>query len=129
MLAAYAVDADAQNPLTALRVDQIEPPPVPAGWVEVRVRAAALNHHDLWSLHGVGLPADRLPMILGCDAAGVTADGREVIVHAVINSPDFVGSDATYDPERSLLSERYPGTFAMQVWVPATNLVEKAPEL
>ena len=51
---------------------------MPADWVEVEVRAAALNHHDVWSLRGVGLPADRLPMILGCDAAGVTADGREV---------------------------------------------------
>ena len=114
---------------TPLVVGEIEPPSVPAGWVRVQVKAAGLNRHDLWSLHGVGLPADRLPMILGCDAAGVTDDGREVIVHAVINSPDFVGSDATYDPERSLLSERYPGTFATQVWVPATNLVDKPPEL
>ena len=68
-------------------------------------------------------------MILGCDAAGVAEDGREVVVHAVINSPDFVGMDATYDPQRSLLSERYPGTFATQVWVPPANLVDKPPEL
>jgi NADPH:quinone reductase-like Zn-dependent oxidoreductase len=68
-------------------------------------------------------------MILGCDAAGVTEDGREVIVHAVINSPDFAGPDATYDPKRSLLSERYPGTFATYVWVPPANLVDKPPEL
>jgi NADPH:quinone reductase-like Zn-dependent oxidoreductase len=68
-------------------------------------------------------------MILGCDAAGVTDDGRQVIVHAVINSPDFVGSDATHDSERSLLSERYPGTFATQVRVPAANLVDKPSEL
>ena len=90
MLAAYAVRADPESPLDALVVGQIEPPSVPAGWVRVEVKAAGLNRHDLWSLHGVGLPADRLPMILGCDAAGVTDDGREVIVHAVINSPDFV---------------------------------------
>ena len=68
-------------------------------------------------------------MILGCDAGGVTEEGREVIVHAVINAPDFVGSDATYDPKRSLLSERHPGTFAMYVWVPPANLVDKPPEL
>ena len=85
---------------------------MPDGWVSVQVRAAALNHHDVWSLRGVGLPADRLPMILGCDAAGVAPDGREVIVYAVINDPGFTGTDATYDPRRSLLSERYPGTFA-----------------
>jgi NADPH:quinone reductase-like Zn-dependent oxidoreductase len=129
MLAAYAVRADPGSPLDALVVDEIEPPSVPDGWLRVRVRAAALNHHDVWSLRGVGLPADRLPMILGCDAAGVTDDDRDVIVHAVINSPDFVGSDTTYDPLRSLLSERYPGTFATELWVPATNLVEKPPEL
>src|SRR5512133_379885 len=129
MLAAYAARADAEAPLNALVVGDIEPPPVPTGWVMVRVTAAALNHHDVWSLRGVGLPADQLPMILGCDAAGVTEDGREVIVHALINSPDLVGSDTTYDPQRSLLSERYPGTFATQLWVPAANLVEKPPEL
>jgi NADPH:quinone reductase-like Zn-dependent oxidoreductase len=104
-------------------------PEVPAGWVRVEVRAAALNHHDVWALRGVGLAADRLPMVLGCDAAGVTGDGREVIVHAVINDPDFAGSDDTYDPRRSLLSERYPGTLATEVWVPAGNLVEKPAEL
>jgi NADPH:quinone reductase-like Zn-dependent oxidoreductase len=129
MLAAYAARSDADAPLDALVIGEIEPPSPPAGWVRVQVKAAALNHHDVWSLRGVGLPVDRLPMILGCDAAGVTDDGREVIVHAVINSPNFVGSDATYDPQRSLLSERYPGTFATYVWVPAANLVDKPPEL
>jgi NADPH:quinone reductase-like Zn-dependent oxidoreductase len=129
MMAAYAVRADREAPLDALVVGDIVPPEVPAGWVRVRVKATALNHHDIWSLRGIGLPADRLPMILGCDAAGVTDDDREVIVHAVINSSDFVGSDATYDPQRSLLSERYPGTFAMYVSVPAANLVDKPAEL
>jgi NADPH:quinone reductase-like Zn-dependent oxidoreductase len=129
MLAAYAVRADPEMPLNALAIGDIDPPNAPAGWVRVQVKATALNHHDIWSLRGVGLPSDRLPMILGCDAAGVTADGREVIIHAVINSPDFVGSDVTYDPQRSLLSERYPGTFAGYVWVPAANLVDKPPEL
>jgi NADPH:quinone reductase-like Zn-dependent oxidoreductase len=129
VLAACAVAADPTSPLNALRVEEIEPPEVPPEWVRVRVRAAALNHHDVWSLRGVGLPADRLPMVLGCDAAGITEDGREVIVHAVINDPDFVGSDDTYDPRRSLLSERYPGTLATSVRVPAGNLVEKPAEL
>jgi NADPH:quinone reductase-like Zn-dependent oxidoreductase len=129
MFAAYAVRADAAAPLDALAVGDIEPPRTPAGWVRVQVKAAALNHHDVWSLRGVGLAADRLPMILGCDAAGISDDGREVIIHAVINSPDFVGSDATHDPQRSLLSERYPGTFATYVWVPAANLADKPLEL
>ena len=52
-----------------------------------------------------------------------------MIVYAVVNDPDFVGSDATYDPKRSLLSERYPGTLAAQVRVPAANLVDLPAEL
>ena len=129
MLTAYAASSNAFDPLSCLEVGDIEPPPVPDGWIEVTIRAAALNHHDVWSLRGVGLPADLLPMILGCDCAGVTPDGREVLVHAVINDPDFVGADSTYDPKRSLLSERYPGTFATHVRVPAGNVIDKPPEL
>ena len=39
------------------------------------VRATALNHHDLWSLKGVGLREEQLPMILGTDASGVDEEG------------------------------------------------------
>ncbi|MGO1974227.1 MAG: zinc-binding dehydrogenase [Propionibacteriaceae bacterium] len=125
MLAAYAAALDPDDPLAGLEVAEIDPPATPADWVTVEVRAAALNHHDLFSLRGVGLRSEALPMILGCDAAGVTADGAEVIVHAVINDPGWTGSDTTLDPRRSLLSERYPGTLAEQVRVPRTNLVPK----
>ena len=124
MLAAYAARIDAENPLSGLDVGERPAPEAPDGWVRVHVRATSLNHHDLWRLRGVGLPADRLPMILGCDAAGVTDDGREVVVHAVISDPDWSG-DETLDPGRSLLSERYQGTFADQVVVPHRNLVPK----
>jgi len=91
----------------------------------VHVRAAALNHHDLWSLKGVGLAADRLPMVLGCDAAGVDDEGREVVVHAVVGDPDAGGGDETLDPRRTLLSELHDGTLAEQVVVPARNVVAK----
>lgn len=33
--------------------------------------AASVNHHDIWSLQGVGLSAEQTPMILGTDASGV----------------------------------------------------------
>lgn len=93
------------------------------------MKAAALNHHDLWSLKGVGLPADKLPMILGCDAAGIDEDGNEVIVHSVIGDPARGGGDETLDPKRSLLSETHPGTLAERVAVPRRNLVPKPAEL
>ncbi|MGZ4651346.1 MAG: zinc-binding dehydrogenase, partial [Kineosporiaceae bacterium] len=124
MLAAYAARIAPDDPLSALEVGERPAPDVPDGWVRVHVRATSLNHHDLWSLRGVGLPADRLPMILGCDAAGVTDDGREVVVHAVMGDPYWSG-DETLDPKRSLLSERFQGTFADEVVVPRRNLVPK----
>ena len=66
-------------------------------------------------------------MILGTDAAGVTADGREVVVHGVIGGAS--GHGVGPDEPRSLLSERYPGTLAEQVAVPTWNLVDKPAEL
>ena len=126
MLAAVAVTADRTDPLAALEVRRV-PRPVPAQhWSVVDVRAASLNQHDLWSLRGVGLPADLLPMVLGTDAAGVTADGRAVVVHGVIGA---TGHGVGPDERRSLLSERYPGTLAEQVAVPTWNLVDKPAEL
>jgi NADPH:quinone reductase-like Zn-dependent oxidoreductase len=124
MLAVTCTSQSADDPLSGLTVGERPDPEVPEGWVRVRVRAASLNHHDLWSLRGVGLPAERLPMILGCDAAGTTDDGTEVVVHGLVGDPDW-GSDETLDPTRSILSERHQGTLAEQVVVPKRNLVPK----
>src|SRR5437763_12922300 len=126
MRAAYASSINPDNPLAGLTVGELDPQ-TPADWVSVDVRASSLNHHDLWSLRGVGLPADRLPMILGCDAAGLDEDGNEVVVHSVISDPDWRDDD-TLDPGRSLLSERHPGTLAERVAVPRRNLVAQPPE-
>jgi NADPH:quinone reductase-like Zn-dependent oxidoreductase len=118
MRAAYASTAKPDEPLAALTVGDLPEPTYPDGWVTVDVRASSLNHHDIWSLRGVGLPSDRLPMILGCDASGVDPDGNEVVVYPVV--PD------TTDPRGlSLLSERYPGTLAERVSVPRENLIPK----
>lgn len=126
MLALRAMRFDADDPVAAAEVGQAADPGERPGWTVVTVRAAALNHHDLWTLRGVGLRADRLPMTLGTDAAGVTDDGREVVVHAVIGGPNApTGQAVAPDEPRSLLSERYPGTLAQRVAVPTTNLVDK----
>lgn len=128
MLAAYAEKLDRDDPLAGLVVGERPDPSVPDGWAVVQVKAAALNHHDVWSLRGVGLAEDRLPMILGCDAAGVDDEGNDVVVHAVISDPDWVG-DETLDPKRSLLSELHQGTLAERVVVPRRNLVPKPASL
>jgi NADPH:quinone reductase-like Zn-dependent oxidoreductase len=129
MLAAYAARFSGDDPLSGLEVGERPEPSERDGWVTVAVRAAALNHHDIWSLRGVGLAEDQLPRILGCDAAGVDEDGNEFVVHAVIGDPDAGGGDETYDPKRSLLSEQYDGTLAERVSVPRRNLVAKPAEL
>jgi NADPH:quinone reductase-like Zn-dependent oxidoreductase len=128
MLAAYAETSDPDDPLSGLRLGDRPAPDEQPDWTVVRVKAAALNHHDVWSLRGVGLPAERLPMTLGCDAAGLDPDGNEVVVHAVISDPEWRG-DETLDPRRSLLSEQHPGTFAELVAVPRRNLVPKPASL
>jgi NADPH:quinone reductase-like Zn-dependent oxidoreductase len=121
MFAVTATQTDPDNPLAGLTLGEHPEPKVPDGWTTVTVKAASLNHHDLWTLKGVGIRQDRLPIVLGCDAAGLDEDGNEVIVHAVIGS----GADETLDPTRSLLSEVYDGTFAERVAVPRRNLVPK----
>ena len=128
MLAVTAVSAAPDDPLSALEVGEQPRPQAPPGWEVVNVRATSVNHHDLWSLRGVGLGADDLPMILGGDAAGVTRDGREVIVHGVIAGENGFGPE-TPDAPMSLLSEHYPGTHAEQVAVPSVNLIDKPSEL
>jgi NADPH:quinone reductase-like Zn-dependent oxidoreductase len=128
MFAVYAESLSFDEPLQGLVVGDRPDPEVPDGWTTVTVKAAALNHHDLWSLRGVGLKQEALPMILGCDAAGLDEDGNEVVVHAVVSDPAWSG-DETLDPRRSLLSERYQGTFADRVAVPRSNVVAKPASL
>jgi len=128
MRAVVVRDQHASDPRSGAAVVEVTPQPPPSGWVRVRVQAASLNHHDVWSLRGVGLPADRLPMVLGTDATGLLDDGSPVIVHGVVCADDWHG-DETLDPRRSLLSEKYPGTLAQEVWVPARNVLARHPEL
>ena len=129
MLAVYASGIDRDDPLSVLAVGELPEPETPEEWVTVHVRAASLNHHDVWALKGQALKAEQVPMILGTDAAGVTDDGREVVIHAVLGDPAAGGGDETLDPRRTLLSERYPGALAERVRVPARNLVDKPAEL
>jgi NADPH:quinone reductase-like Zn-dependent oxidoreductase len=129
MRAAYASSINPDDPLSGLVIGERPDPTPPEGWTRVAVKAASLNHHDLWTLRGVGIKAEQLPMILGCDAAGIDeATGDEVVVHAVINTPGWSGDD-TLDPGRSLLSEKHQGSIAEYVIVPSRNVVPKPAEL
>jgi NADPH:quinone reductase-like Zn-dependent oxidoreductase len=129
MRAAYASAPHPDDPLAGLIVGERPDPKPPPGWTTVAVKAASLNHHDLWTLRGVGIRPEQFPMVLGCDAAGIdTTSGEEVVVHAVIATDGWDG-DETLDPGRTLLSEKHQGTFAEQVIVPARNVLPKPAEL
>jgi NADPH:quinone reductase-like Zn-dependent oxidoreductase len=128
MLAAFVSEPAPKDPLSVLEIGERPEPEVPDGWTTVQVRAVSLNHHDLFSLQGVGLPAERMPMILGTDAAGLDEDGAEVVVHGVVASPGWTG-DETLDPKRSLFSELHQGTMAERVAVPRRNVLPKPAEL
>lgn len=65
-------------------------------------------------------------MILGCDAAGIDSEGNEVVLHSVIGQTGYgVGPRE----KRSILTEKYQGTFAEQVTVPEWNVLRKPREL
>lgn len=128
MFAVFAESLSPDDPLAGLRLGERPEPVAEDGWAVVTVKAAALNHHDIWSLRGTGLRTEQLPMILGCDAAGYDEDGNAVVVHSVIGDPDWRG-DETLDPRRTLLSEHHQGTLADKVVVPRRNLVPKPESL
>ena len=132
MKAVYAAGVSREDPLGQLGVgERPEPQPRPF-WSTVSVKAATLNHHDLWSLAGVGLSAGQTPMILGTDAAGVLDEdipgkhglkaGSEVVLYTFIGTD---GSGVAPGERRSILSERYPGTLAEKTSVPSANVFAK----
>ncbi|GAA1163162.1 zinc-binding dehydrogenase [Ornithinimicrobium humiphilum] len=129
MLAAYAAAISPEDPLSGLVVDQRPEPEERNGWRVLPVVAAGLNHHDLWSLRGVGLPPERLPMILGCDAVVRHPELGEVVVLPVVAGTPGWADDITLDPRRSLLSELHQGTLAEQLAVPEGHWVVKPEHL
>src|SRR3954447_17381670 len=58
----------------------IAPPPAPgANEVQVRVKAVALNHLDLWGFRGMAFAKRQMPLVVGVEAAGeIAAIGEDV---------------------------------------------------
>jgi NADPH:quinone reductase-like Zn-dependent oxidoreductase len=129
MLALTLTAPSFKAPLSAIAVAERDSPVAPDGWATVELRAAALNHHDVWNMRGVGVDNSWLPVVLGSDGAGVDADGNEVIVYPLLADPDAGGGDETLDPRRRMLSDGIDGTFAERIVVPRRNLVAKPAEL
>ena len=106
MKAVYASTVNHADPFAALAVGEQPEPQARPFWSTVSVRAVTVNHHDVWSLQGVGLAAEQTPMILGTDGAGVAPGER-----------------------RTILSEKYPGTMAEKTSVPSANVFAKPASL
>ncbi len=126
MRAAVAKGISETDPLSMLELRDDWPVPMaPEGHIVVRVGATSINMHDLWSMRGVGVRADQFPMVLGCDIAGWDEQGNEVVVSGSFGNPDAGHGDESLDPNRALVSERFPGAFAEYTIVPIRNLVPK----
>lgn len=118
-----------------LRLEELETPVPGPGEVVVELRAAALNHRDVWIRKGqyAGI---KLPIVLGSDGAGVVSavgpgvdggiKGREVIINPTLDwGDDPRAQSAAY----RILGLPDAGTYAEYVKVPAANVLPKPPSL
>jgi NADPH:quinone reductase-like Zn-dependent oxidoreductase len=105
-----------------LRYEDVEDPAPGSGEVLVRLRAASLNHLDLWIRQG--LPSVPKPRILGADGAGVVAalgEGADTF-----SEGDRVVLNPGLDDGARILGEHMDGTHAQLVAVP-TEYVHPIP--
>lgn len=136
MKAVIAAGINHDNPLSVLDVRDMPEPEPRLYWSTVSVKAATVNHHDLWSLQGVGLAESQTPMILGTDAAGILDEdipsrhglkaGSEVVLYTVVGND---GHGVMPGERRTILSEYYPGTMAEKTAVPSANVFAKPANL
>jgi NADPH:quinone reductase-like Zn-dependent oxidoreductase len=142
MKAIYAAGINYDDPLSVLSVGELpgaSSTPRP-GWTSIDVRAVSVNHHDLWSLQGVGLSAEQTPMVLGTDAAGILREnigsgrsalhaGDEVVLYTLIGGHGGDSAGVGPNERRTILSEKYAGTMGEQASVPAANVFAKPANL
>jgi zinc-binding alcohol dehydrogenase/oxidoreductase len=120
----------------SLVLDSIPVPALADDEVLVRVRAAALNHRDVFITQGL-YPKIHLPVTLGSDGAGEVAaigkGGAGVAAgdHVVIDPLLSWGDDPrVWDADRSnILGMPHDGAFAQYVAVPAVNVYPKPQSL
>ncbi|OFW04249.1 MAG: alcohol dehydrogenase [Acidobacteria bacterium RIFCSPLOWO2_02_FULL_68_18] len=118
-----------------LRIEEAPDPQPERGEAVVRLRAAALNHRDVWIRTGryAGIT---LPVILGSDGAGEVVEtgadvdpawrGRAVVIDPTFNWGD---DERAQGPAFQILGLPGDGTYADLVRVPADALHDKPPHL
>ena len=101
-----------------LRLDEVEDPVAGPGEILIRLKAASLNHLDIWLRQG--LPSVPKPRILGADGAGVVealgegADGFELGQRVVLNPGLRNGAE--------IVGEHRDGTHAELIAIPRENV-------
>lgn len=128
-----AVRYHEHGPPEVLRYDDVDPPEPKEGEVVIEVKAASVNHLDIWlrrGLPGVKIPLPRVP---GADAAGVIVEpaagfkkGDRVLVDPgkCCWRCEFCGGDNnSMCPEYSIIGEHEDGCYAERVAIPATNVI------
>lgn len=116
-------------------IQQVADPVAAPGQAVVRLKAAALNHRDLWIQ--LGLYANiKLPITLGSDGAGVVesvganADQAWVGSEVIINpSLDWGADPRAQGPSFRILGLPDAGTHAEKIFIPVANLAPKPAHL
>lgn len=119
-----------------LEVTRIERPEPGAGELRVEVRAASLNHLDLWVRRGLPIEIT-MPHVGGADVAGVVDAvgagvaeelvGTRVVVDPSLDYDWYEGEGrgpSFRDPPLRLIGEHTDGGFADYAVVPAANCLE-----
>ena len=134
---ACVLTAAGANAFDRLEITEVPDAPAPqAGQVRVAIRAAALNHLDLFVAAGLPGGAQRFPHIVGADGAGVVETvgsgvtsvqpGDRVLINPGISdyTCEFCrAGEHSLCVNYRLLGEQLPGTMAELVTVPVENVV------
>jgi NADPH:quinone reductase-like Zn-dependent oxidoreductase len=111
--------------LDALRYEDVPDPVPPPGWLTLQVKAAAVNHLDLWVRRG--LPIARYPMTLGSDAAGVVREtGERALLNPAISCGrcEFcVAGEKPLCRDYQIFGEHRDGAQAGLIVAPRENLI------
>lgn len=118
-----------------LKMEEMPDPQPGSDEAVVRLKAAALNHRDVFIIQKL-YPNIKLPAILGSDGAGIVESIGDSVDSAWLGREVVIEPGLDWGPDDQLQSRGYrilgmpeDGTFAEKIRIPATNLHPKPPHL
>jgi zinc-binding alcohol dehydrogenase/oxidoreductase len=103
-----------------LRYEEVPDPVAGPGEVLIRMRAASLNHLDVWTRKG--LPSVPKPRILGADGAGIVEALGEGVSGPNLGQPVVINPGLEHDGAIHVIGEHTQGVHAELAAVPASNV-------